>query len=72
MDSYQFFMDNMSTIFQFDGYELDAKSKQNVSKNYNNRRNSYLKAKETIDNSRRGRNLINSDYNAMCDRERMQ
>ena len=65
-------MDNMSTIFQVDGYELDAKSKQNVSKNYINRRNSYLKAKEIIDNSRSGRNLINSDYNAMCDRVRMQ
>ena len=64
MDSYQFFMDNMSAIFQVESYELDANSRQNVNNNYNNRKNSYLQAKEIIDNSRRGRDLIIRDYNA--------
>ena len=65
-------MDNMSAIFQVEGYELDANSRQNVNNNYNNRKNSYLQAKEIIDNSRRGRDLIIRDYNAICEKERME
>ena len=65
-------MDNMSAIFQVEGYELDANSRQNFNNNYNNRKNSYLQAKEIIDNSRRGRDLIIRDYNAICEKERME